>query len=73
MARAATPEVGNDIIAAEPQIEAIRRESGTDLEPDQKAELAETTTQLVLQLESLQRQGRNGIWHFIISNLLVWV
>lgn len=68
MARAATPEVGNDIIAAEQLIEAIRQESGTDLKLDQKAELAETTTQLVLQLESLQRQGRNGIWHFIISN-----
>lgn len=68
MARAATPEAGNGIVAAEPLIEAVRRESGTDLEPDQKAELAETTTQLVLQLESLQRQGRNGIWHFIISN-----
>ena len=24
--------------------------------------------QMVLQLETLQRQGRNGIWHFIISN-----
>ena len=68
MARAAVPETGNGAITAEVLIDAVGRESGTDLEPNQKAELAETTTQLVLQLESLQRQGRNGIWHFIISN-----
>ena len=68
MTRAATPEAGNGTIPAEALIEAVERESGTDLDIEKKAELAETTTQMVLQLESLQRQGRNGIWHFIISN-----
>jgi hypothetical protein len=68
MARAATPEARNGAITSEALIDVVGQESGIDLEPDQKTELAETTTQLVLQLESLQRQGRNGIWHFIISN-----
>lgn len=68
MARAAAPEARNGAIATEALIEAVGQESGTGLESNQKAELAETTTQLVLQLESLQRQGRNGIWYFIISN-----
>ena len=68
MARAAVPETGNGAIAAAALIEAVGRESGIDLEVDQIAELTEATTQLVQQLENLQRQGRNGIWHFIISN-----
>ncbi len=68
MARAASPEVGNGAIVAEALMEAVRRESGINLEADQITELTETTTQLVQQLESLQRQGKNGIWHFIISN-----
>ena len=68
MARAAVPEAENGAIVAEALIEAVGRESGIDLEADQIAELTETTTQMVQQLENLQRQGRNGIWHFIISN-----
>lgn len=68
MARAAAPETENGAISAEALIEMVGRESGTALEFNQKVALTETTTQLVLQLENLQRQGRNGIWYFIISN-----
>lgn len=68
MARAATQETENGTVASEVLLEAVEHESGIEFEPDQKIKLAETTTQMVLQLESLQRQGRNGIWHFIISN-----
>ncbi len=68
MARAAAQEAENDTVASEVLLEAVEHESGIDFEPVQKIELTETTTQMALQLESLQRQGRNGIWHFIISN-----
>lgn len=68
MARAAAPEVENGTVAADALLDAVERESGTGLTLKQKTELAETARQLVLQLESLQRQGKNGIWHFIISN-----
>lgn len=67
-ARAATPESEEGDVGAEVLIGAVERESGVEIDPAKKAELVETTTQMVLQLESLQRQGRNGIWHFIISN-----
>ena len=67
MVRAASPE-SEGAIGAEVLIEVVERESGVEIDSVKKTELAETTTQMVLQLESLQRQGRNGIWHFIISN-----
>lgn len=68
MARAAIPETETGAITAGALLEAVERESGTVFDTEKKNELAETSTQLVLQLESLQRQGKNGIWHFVISN-----
>lgn len=68
MARATVPETTNGVIATDSLIGAVVRESGMELEADKMAELGETAAQMITQLESLQRQGRNGIWHFIISN-----
>ncbi len=68
MARAGQTETANTTVMIEPLIEAVEQESGFELEIEKKVELGVTATQMILQLESLQRQGRNGIWHFIISN-----
>jgi hypothetical protein len=68
MARASMPEPTNGAVVTETLINAIERESGLKISTEKKTELCETAIQMVLQLESLQRQGRNGIWHFIISN-----
>jgi hypothetical protein len=68
MARARVPETANGAVATETLIKATERECGLEIGAEKKTELSETAAQMVLQLESLQRQGRNGIWHFIISN-----
>lgn len=68
MARAAQKEEAADAIAAELLIEAVEQECETVIGSEDKNKLVKSTMQLVEQLESLQRQGRNGIWHFIISN-----
>lgn len=68
MARAGMPENTNGAIETEPLLNAVAHESGTELEDDKRTVLGETAIQMITQLESLQRQGRNGIWHFIISN-----
>ena len=49
-------------------IDSIEQECGIQLTVHEKTELSDTATSLIASLESLQRQGRNGIWHFIISN-----
>lgn len=68
MARATMPENENGDVLTEALIEAVERESGISLDNKKKDELKLTTEEMVLQLECLQRQGKNGIWHFIISN-----
>ncbi|MBQ6411920.1 MAG: N-6 DNA methylase [Ruminococcus sp.] len=55
-------------INADSLIDAIVAESGVQLNEEEKGLLGEASLQLVSQLEALQRQGRNGIWHFILSN-----
>ena len=55
-------------VATDALIEAVIRESGIDVGDERRSELEEAAAQLITQLESLQRQGKNGIWHFIISN-----
>lgn len=57
-----------DLISIDPMVDAVERESGIEIGTQKKTELSATAMQMVLQLETLQRQGRNGIWHFIISN-----
>ena len=68
MARARQTESDIRTVATKSLIDAVEQESNTELGENEKAELAATAVQMILQLESLQRQGRNGIWHFIISN-----
>lgn len=67
MARARQEET-TDLISTDPLVNAVERESGIEIGAQKKTELSATAMQMVLQLETLQRQGRNGIWHFIISN-----
>ena len=68
MERAKEPETANEPVVMETLVHAIECESGLALDAEKRNELSETAAQMVIQLESLQRQGRNGIWHFIISN-----
>ena len=68
MVRARQTEAANETIITGSLIETVERECGLELGADKKSELGVTATQMILQLETLQRQGRNGIWHFIISN-----
>ena len=67
MARARQEET-TDLISTDPLVNAVERESGIEIGAQKKTELSATAMQMVLHLETLQRQGRNGIWHFIISN-----
>lgn len=47
---------------------AIEEDTEVVLYPDERAELALSAQQLIIELERLQRQGRNGIWYFILCN-----
>ena len=38
------------------------------LDEERESILEECAVELITELEALQRQGRNGIWHFIICN-----
>ncbi len=49
-------------------ISTISRESEVILANDQNEKLVDSARNLILQLEQLQRDGRNGIWYFILSN-----
>lgn len=49
-------------------VNKVEAQTEVSLLPKQKAELVESFTGLVLVLERLQRNGRNGIWSFILSN-----
>lgn len=68
MMRAAQSETDDMGETADKLIEAVERECDTRLEDQERNELSSTANKLIASLESLQRQGRNGIWHFIISN-----
>lgn len=49
-------------------LKAIEIDSEFVLLPDERVELTSSTAQLITELENLQRQGRNGIWYFILCN-----
>ena len=68
MARAKEAKSESVPVSADMLIDAIERDCGLELGMEDKAELAESAKNMIDQLESLQRQGRNGIWYFIISN-----
>lgn len=56
----------NDL--AEGFMAAIENESEAVLQPDEHTRLVSSIVQLIDELENLQRQGRNGIWYFILCN-----
>lgn len=47
---------------------SVEDDSEILLHPDERARLAPSTERLINELERLQRQGRNGIWYFILCN-----
>lgn len=47
---------------------SVESESGVVLSHVERQAQRVAAYSLILQLESLQRQGRNGIWHFILNN-----
>lgn len=53
---------------AQTLVERLTRESDTTLERTALIELSEGCMSLIVTLEKLQREGRNGIWSFILGN-----
>lgn len=49
-------------------INSIAEEENIAFTDEQHEALCESARQLIQQLERLQREGRNGIWYFILSN-----
>lgn len=49
-------------------IDAVQTESEEMLSAENKQALILAARQLVDELEHLQREGRNGIWYFVICN-----
>lgn len=47
---------------------SIEEESGVTPNTADKDEQKTSARKLILQLEKMQRNGRNGIWHFILNN-----
>ena len=68
MIRASNPECALEDGDISPVVESIAQETEIVLTVNENAALCTSAKQLVLELERLQRQGRNGIWHFILSN-----
>ncbi len=62
----AETELKKDTIIA--IINAIESECDTVIYEDKKERLNTACRNLLLQLEQLQREGKNGIWFFILSN-----
>lgn len=68
MTRAGSPETSIGPVSTDALMNEVERESRLTLEAEIKVKLGETAEEMIVQLESLQRQGRNGIWYFIICN-----
>ena len=49
-------------------LDSVESESSMILSHDERQAQRVAAYSLILQLESLQRQGRNGIWYFILNN-----
>lgn len=58
----------SDEINATRLMQSISMDCDIDLDDEKYSILENCSIELVLELELLQRQGRNGIWHFIICN-----
>lgn len=68
MARASETEAPIDLTLIEGLIGAVEADSEITLSDEERQTLLPSTRQLVEELERLQREGRNGIWYFIICN-----
>lgn len=68
MTRAAIPKDDIDEADISTLINSAIIESGACLSSEETITLSDTVGHMVDVLENLQREGRNGIWHFIISN-----
>ena len=64
-ARMASPIDENTIFEL---IDSVEEDSETKLSDDKRELLCSSACSLITELELLQREGRNGIWYFIISN-----
>lgn len=49
-------------------VESIENEGAVKVSDAQKNAMKKSGQRLVLQLEELQRRGKNGIWRFVLSN-----
>lgn len=68
MVRAQDPETELDEAIVERLIDNVKRESEVDLSDELIGQLRGGANDLIIQLECMQREGRNGIWYFILSN-----
>lgn len=68
MIRANHPEVALADDEVSVVVDSITQETEIVFTDDERVALCTSAEQLILELERLQRQGRNGIWHFILSN-----
>ena len=68
MARASEVETPIEPAAVNRLIDAVETDSEITLSDEKRQSLLPSAQQLVEELERLQREGRNGIWYFIICN-----
>lgn len=68
MVRASEVETPIEPAAVNRLINAVETDSEITLSDEERQALLPSAQQLVEELERLQREGRNGIWYFIICN-----
>lgn len=68
MQRAKKDEISLTDNQIENILSSIMKESGFILSKSEENEQKKFAKDLILQLENLQRQGKNGIWYFILNN-----
>lgn len=68
MSRAKDSETELDEDIIERLINNVKCESEVELSEGLIAQLQSCANDLIIQLEHMQREGRNGIWYFILSN-----
>lgn len=68
MVRASEAETPIEPAIIDELIEAVEADSEVPLSDNNRQTLSPSAHQLVVELERLQREGRNGIWYFIICN-----
>ena len=67
MARARSASAQGEIDSVS-LMQCIGMDCNIPLDEERESILEECAIELITELEALQRQGRNGIWHFIICN-----